>query len=237
MANNISLLGLNNYEFRVYSTLIELGTSSASTLAKKSNVPFGRVYDILNSLEMKGLVRIIPEKTKKFIATSPENFIDLINKSVSELNLLKENFTNLKNKQEERNGEIIEVGRGLHSFLDIVKKRPEPKKNLFTFRDDARYNPHWEASIKKNRKEGIKTLGLIDRNSDSLENINRIKKIYPNLRHFKNDGAGFQVIDEDFVILNLRKSDTVLTIKDASFAKLMKKLFLLAYKNSENLDK
>jgi sugar-specific transcriptional regulator TrmB len=235
MSNNISLLGLNNYEFRVYSTLMEFGTSSASTLAKKSNVPFGRVYDILNSLEMKGLVRIIPEKTKKFMATSPENFIDLINKGVSELNKLKEDFTNLKNKHEKINSEVIEVGRGIHSFIDIVKKRPEPKKTLFTFRDDARYNPHWEASIKKNRKEGVKTLGLIDRNSDSLENIKKIKKIYPNLKHFDNDGAGFQVVDEDFVILNLRKSDTVLMIKDESFAKLMKKLFLLAYKNSEEL--
>jgi len=235
MNNNISILGLNNYEFRAYYSLIELGVSSASIIAKRSNVPFGRIYDVLNSLETKGLVRVIPEKTKKFIASNPENFIDLINKRVLELNKLKEDFGNLKSKHEKVCKEVIEVGRGIHSFYDIIQKRPEPKKTLFTFRDDARYNPHWEASIRNNRKDGVKTLALIDRKSDSLDNIRKIKKIYPNLRHFDNDGAGFQVIDEELVILNLRKSDTVLVIKDKSFAKLMKRLFLLAYKNSEKI--
>lgn len=50
------LLGLNKYEARVYITLLRKGPKKAVDLSSISGVPRGRVYDVLRSLEAKGLV-------------------------------------------------------------------------------------------------------------------------------------------------------------------------------------
>ena len=60
-------LGLSQNEGKVYLTLVEFGKLSANDLSGKSGVPYGRIYDVLESLKNKGLVVVVPEKTKKFI--------------------------------------------------------------------------------------------------------------------------------------------------------------------------
>lgn len=50
------LLGLNRYETKVYITLLSKGPKKAIEIASISGVPRGRVYDVLRSLEAKGLI-------------------------------------------------------------------------------------------------------------------------------------------------------------------------------------
>lgn len=50
------ILGLNRYEAKVYMTLLGRGPLKALEIAGISGVPRGRVYDVLRSLEAKGLV-------------------------------------------------------------------------------------------------------------------------------------------------------------------------------------
>ena len=64
---DLKLLGLTDYEEKVYITLAKSGKSSAGEISRESNVPYGKIYVILEKLEAKNLVNIIPEKTKKFI--------------------------------------------------------------------------------------------------------------------------------------------------------------------------
>lgn len=60
---NISVLtkklGLSSFEAKAYSCFfINIGGLTAKEIAKYANIPLGRVYDVMNSLESKRLIRV-----------------------------------------------------------------------------------------------------------------------------------------------------------------------------------
>ncbi|ABL78552.1 TrmB family transcriptional regulator [Thermofilum pendens] len=64
-------LGLREYEARAYIALVLYGSMTATELAKRSELPQPRVYDVVKALEEKGLVAISEGKPRKFSALDP----------------------------------------------------------------------------------------------------------------------------------------------------------------------
>ena len=56
MKDALSNLGLSERESSVYLALLELGQTTTGPLSKKSSIPNSKIYEVLNSLEEKGLV-------------------------------------------------------------------------------------------------------------------------------------------------------------------------------------
>ncbi len=50
-------LGLSEYEARAYRSLLQTGPTTAKELSRASDVPMGRIYDVLNNIEQYNLVR------------------------------------------------------------------------------------------------------------------------------------------------------------------------------------
>jgi sugar-specific transcriptional regulator TrmB len=70
-------LGLSEYESRAYRSLLDTGATTAKELSRTSDVPMGRIYDVLNSLETKNLVRSqTASRPKKYVAVEPETALD-----------------------------------------------------------------------------------------------------------------------------------------------------------------
>jgi len=70
-------LGLSEYETRAYRSLLETGPTTAKELSRASEVPMGRIYDVLNSLETHNLVRSqTASRPKKYVAVEPETALD-----------------------------------------------------------------------------------------------------------------------------------------------------------------
>ncbi|MFC7019372.1 MULTISPECIES: TrmB family transcriptional regulator [Haloarcula] len=70
-------LGLSEYEARAYRSLLETGPTTAKELSRASDVPMGRVYDVLNSLETYNLVRSqTASRPKKYVAVEPDTALD-----------------------------------------------------------------------------------------------------------------------------------------------------------------
>lgn len=69
-------LGLSNYEETAYRTLLVTGAVSASDLSDASGVPRGRIYDVLNGLEARGLVRTQSTEPTRYAAVDPETAVD-----------------------------------------------------------------------------------------------------------------------------------------------------------------
>ena len=65
-----SELGLTNNEGKVYESLVKFGKLSAGEVTKHSGTSYSKIYNILDSLINKGLVTVIPEKTKKFFPSN-----------------------------------------------------------------------------------------------------------------------------------------------------------------------
>ena len=66
-------LGLSEYEARVYRALLDIGPTTAKELSRASEVPMGRIYDVLASIETHSLVRSqSASRPKKYVAVEPE---------------------------------------------------------------------------------------------------------------------------------------------------------------------
>lgn len=74
--------GLTEYQARVYLTLLDLGTATASQVTPHARVPRTRIYATMSQLHEKGLVEIIPETPLKY---KPVPFVRFLDKTVSEL--------------------------------------------------------------------------------------------------------------------------------------------------------
>jgi sugar-specific transcriptional regulator TrmB len=70
-------LGLSEYEARAYRALLRTGPTTAKELSRASEVPMGRIYDVLNGLEQYGLVRSqAASRPKKYVGVEPDAALD-----------------------------------------------------------------------------------------------------------------------------------------------------------------
>ncbi len=71
MIDTIKKLGLNEYESKAYSCLLQKGGLSAVSISRAAGIPRARIYDILASLESKGFVIRSASKQSDFSAVNP----------------------------------------------------------------------------------------------------------------------------------------------------------------------
>lgn len=69
-------LGLSSYEEAAFRTLLVTGATTASDLSAASDVPRGRIYDVLNGLASRGIVRSLPTEPTRYRALDPEVAVD-----------------------------------------------------------------------------------------------------------------------------------------------------------------
>jgi len=100
-------LGLSEYEARVFRSLLETGPTTAKELSRVSDVPMGRIYDVLNSLETHSLVRSqTASRPKKYVAVEPDAALD---------RLLDDRKAELEAKVEQYEDIVDELGDQLES--------------------------------------------------------------------------------------------------------------------------
>ena len=62
---------LSTYEIRAYTSLLPISNLTAREISKKSAVPSGRIYDILEELREKGLIEVSESRPKIYRIISP----------------------------------------------------------------------------------------------------------------------------------------------------------------------
>ena len=107
-------LGLSEYESRVYQSLLQTGPTTAKELSRTSDVPMGRIYDVLNSLETRSLVRSqTASRPKKYVAVEPETALDRL-------------LTTKKEELEEKATQYESIVDELEEELDAAEPVEEP---------------------------------------------------------------------------------------------------------------
>jgi sugar-specific transcriptional regulator TrmB len=108
LLDQLQRIGLSKYESMAYTTLLKFHLNSATMLAEKSGVPRTKIYQVLESLQDKGWIKVFSGAPLLFKATQPEEIIDKIRKDQDqfltqiqdvlqeEANMMKEKFVILK---------------------------------------------------------------------------------------------------------------------------------------------
>jgi len=228
-------LGLTKNEGKVYSTLIKFGKLSAGETSARSEVPYSRIYDVLESLVHKGLIEIVPEKTKKFIPTSPDAFLKVIEQKEQMIAKAREKVKELKQFYSIKEKHPVVVGEGQKAFYKIIKEGKEPENYSYSIKWTSEYRDDWARDNRRRIKErkDIKVLTRYDKETE--KDIKKWLKINKNIKKIGNEGVAIGITDDEEVVLGLIKSNVTLLIKDEPFAKVMKKLFLETYKSAEQV--
>jgi sugar-specific transcriptional regulator TrmB len=71
LSEQLSSLGLNEYEARVYLALLGADAMTAYELGKRASVPLSRCYEVARSLAAKGLALAQPGQTPRYRAVDP----------------------------------------------------------------------------------------------------------------------------------------------------------------------
>jgi len=112
-------LGLSSYETKAYMNLLK-GMRDARTVSNETNVPFGRIYDVLGSLEDKKLVVKQDSRPKKFVAVKPGNAVKkLLEKKRTDLQAEIQLLTRKAMKLEEELNSVYRKEPGDSLFWNV----------------------------------------------------------------------------------------------------------------------
>jgi sugar-specific transcriptional regulator TrmB len=133
-------LGLSEPEVHIYEILMENGRMFARELVDPSGLSRGNVYNVLNDLEDKGLVRTIKGKKTTYEAIDPSNLRSLLEKKEREIKNLKQQFENvlpeLASDYNLSTGKpAIEFYEGIEGVKEAVKETIQDKTEILTYVD------------------------------------------------------------------------------------------------------
>lgn len=77
-------LGLTAYETAVYISLVEKGVMTAGKVSESANVPFSKVYEVLNNLERKGWIDAERGRPSRYFAKPPLEALEAASRAFRE---------------------------------------------------------------------------------------------------------------------------------------------------------
>lgn len=113
--------GLNEKQANVYMALLELGTASVQLVAQKAGLKRPTTYLILEELEQKGLVGLVPQKKILYTAESPDRLIGDMNKRQEMLKRFMPDLLAIYNvKAEKPQVQLFPGQEGVHQVYDQI---------------------------------------------------------------------------------------------------------------------
>ncbi len=127
--------GLTESESKVYLTLIEIGTSTAGPIIKKTGLHRGTTYQVLQRLKEKGLVSsIIKGKKQHFSPVEPKHLLELLKEQEKDLQeILPALQAKLDASKEQQEITVYSRPKGLRSVLDNMLEELKDGGEYFDF--------------------------------------------------------------------------------------------------------
>jgi len=249
----LSELGLNTYESRVYFTLITEGISTAKNISDTTGIPYGKVYEIVDSLAKKGFVIMLPTKPIKVQATSPKEAMINIKKDHYRQfkkveNLVEKEleplFTKTKQFADPRAIFWVLIGRAtINRRIEDIIGKAQNNIHIFVSENGLKRLRLFKNILKKLRDSGvkIKIAGTINKN-----NVEYVKDIgFCDIKHsngsynsfFSVDGRECIVFeptpDDDNLIYG---RDLGLWVQSPSFTRFMENFFNANFDKAKDLE-
>ncbi|MBI1968418.1 TrmB family transcriptional regulator [Candidatus Woesearchaeota archaeon] len=105
---DLSAYGLSSYESKAYLTLVREGACSAPEVSKKSGVPYGKIYPVLDALEAKGFLTVSGSRPKRFIAVEPQIIFEAV---MQKKNVKSSNYSSVPNSSSKNSALWLPVNR------------------------------------------------------------------------------------------------------------------------------
>ena len=253
----LNVFGLNNYEAKLWMSLLSRGVSTAGELSDISNVPRSRTYDVLESLEKKGFIILKLGKPIKYIASQPQEVVERIKKQVfvdaeqqskmledmKNSDLVKELdslYTNGVSSVDQRDltGSIKGRTNITSKLSTAIKNAKESVQIITTEEGFLRKASLLKSSFQQAKRNGAKIQIAAPLSKDSQKVIDSVSN-YASVRNLKDLPARFCIVDgKEAIIIPTNDADThqdydyAVWMTSPFFATAMSKLFDHAWQNT-----
>jgi len=256
------MFDLNLYEVKVWASLLSRGVSTAGELSNISDVPRSRTYDILESLEKKGMIVMKLGKPIKFIAHPPEEVVERVKK-----NLVVEAQEKAKRLEELKGDEVLTEltslytngikfvepadlsgslkGRqNIHNHLDMLLKNAEKSVVLATTAEGlTRKVEALMPAFEKAKKRGVSIRVAAPITADNYKIAKELSK-FAEVRSMNKAHGRFAIVDGQqlmFMLLDDKTThpnyDVAVWLASDFFAKSLNQMFETAWTNFTPLSK
>lgn len=128
-------LGLTKNEAKVYTALLELGSTTAGEVIKKTKLHRNIVYDNLERLVEKGLVDFVTiKKIKHFEVSSPNELRDFIQKQKQEIlrkeSLVKELLPKIEEEISTERKQDASIFKGRRAVKNVIENITQSKTEV-----------------------------------------------------------------------------------------------------------
>ena len=247
-------LGLNKYESKIYMALVEEGISTAKNISDITGIPYGKVYEIINSLSAKGFITILPTKPLKCQAASPNDVLSTIKKTNNEnlerieksvATTLEPLFTQNKKSAEPKNVFWIVNGRSnINKKIEELVLNAKKYINILTTENGLKKLVFQKDILKNAKERGVEINVSCKITKDNIEDVSSMNELC-NMKHcnkvsnsyFSNGDTSIIIEpvpdDENFV----QGRDFGIWLSSNSFTKFLDNLFLAHFDKSAEGDK
>ena len=207
--------GLNNYEKSAYRVLFNAQRASASEIAVKSKVPQAKIYEVLKSLERRGLISQELSKTKTYVLNNPEStFAGILEQRESHVKGLKSKVDAVVELFETINpaikGEHVKIVYGRENVLETIDRQFKSTKSFYYATAGFKTNDsELREEVKKMIDRGVSVcfIGSID--SRNIWLAEKWAKTGVEVKHSAEleKRVRFSVLDKKFASLTLKDEE------------------------------
>ncbi|MDA4111992.1 MAG: hypothetical protein OK439_05595 [Thaumarchaeota archaeon] len=211
IVEELTRMGLTEYQSKVYSTLAALGPSGVSDITKLSKVPRTKIYETLDELVTKGVVEFQPGRPIVYRALKPsllikrmtEDYLDSAKKAET---LLEEHYESITDTSQD----FVWIVRGDETIRrKLAEFVVSAKGSIFAIES---YPPHFIRSVKSllkaASKRGVKVRAVCVAEKDALRSENFAESDPIEYRTFSSS-------------IGKRKSERVVSVEDAQLLKAL----------------
>ncbi len=184
--------GLNEKQANVYLAVLELGTASVQVIARKAELKRPTTYLILDELQQKGFVSVVPQKKILYTAESPERLITELGRKQELLKRFLPDLLALHNSKKEK--PKVQLFQGKEGVAEAYNQALKSSTiDIFcTISDVNQYFPELPKDLKKKAQAGqIKVRELVTRSPDDLAHVKWVGRTNNYENRFTPEGMRF----------------------------------------------
>jgi sugar-specific transcriptional regulator TrmB len=246
-------IGLSKYESKVYLTLISGGVSTAKDISNITGIPYGKVYEIINTLSNKGFAMTLPSKPMKYKAVSPQQAIISAKKEINEkFQKIEENLVKqlepmyVANKNFTQSKSIFSIVNGRSNVVNKTEEMINNAKKSINIQCSANSLSRlllYKELLKEAAERGVKISIAGITNKENLEEIKSLN--FCDIKHIASSENKFISADgkECMIIDCIPDDDNIIYGRDlgiyaasSSFTRFVDNFFETNFSRARKID-
>jgi len=235
-------IGLTGYETRAYLYLLQTGVTTASQISENTDVPYSKIYQVLNSLEKKGWIETRSSRPRRYYPKPPVEALEatrlrLENRMKSWRKSVLEELQPLYDKREIREKPDVWILRGEFDAIAKLKELIANAENELMVAMPVLSKPLVSAVLPTLRKlvdANVRLFFMVSRGQNlNLEDLSKIGEV--RVRDSMFGGGVIADSREAFLILGEKKPSLIIWSDHLGLVKFAKDYFQHLWNTAEKV--